>query len=151
MLFTTPVLHHKSTLGLYVPLSLRQLILSWFYTSSQHPGITKMYQSLRPFVFWSTLHADIISLVNSCHPCQLFKSASKQYGLLVSSLNSSTPFKNISVNILGPFNFTDIDADDFENDEFTYCLIIIYICTHWIELVPIYRVTARTVCLALDL
>ena len=150
MPFTTPVLHHRSTLGLYVPLSLRQPILSWFHTSAQHPGITKMYQSLRPLVYWSTLHADIISFVNSCHPCQLFKSTSKQYGLLVSSLNSSTPFKNIAIDILGPFTFTNIDEDDFENDESTYCLTIIDICTRWIELIPLHRVTALTVCSALD-
>jgi hypothetical protein len=54
---------------IYIPLSVRKIIVWWYHTYFQHPGITRMEATLRQNLTWPNLRKDVEAAVKKCHEC----------------------------------------------------------------------------------
>jgi hypothetical protein len=70
----------------YIPQSLRKMIVWWYHTYLQHPGITRMEATLRQNLTWPNLRKDVEAAVKNCHQCQIGKKVRKKYGNLPEKL-----------------------------------------------------------------
>jgi hypothetical protein len=52
---------------IYIPISLRKRIVSWYHTYLKHRGITRMEATLRQNLTCPILRKDVEAAVKSCH------------------------------------------------------------------------------------
>ncbi len=57
---------------IYVPLSLRERIISWYHQFLVHPGRTRMEATIRQNFTWPGLTPQVDNCCKTCHECQLF-------------------------------------------------------------------------------
>lgn len=100
-----------------IPKSLRLLILKEIHDG--HPGIVKMKQIARNYVWWETLESDIERTVQECVACRSQRSAPAP-APLHSWPWPEEPWARLNLDFLGPFNNK-------------YYLVIVDAHSKWIE------------------
>jgi hypothetical protein len=58
---------------MYILISLRKMIVWWYHSYLQHPGITRMESTLRKNLTWPNFRKDVEAVVNNCHEFQIGK------------------------------------------------------------------------------
>ncbi len=121
--------------------SLRNMAVSWYHQYLQHPGHSRLEETMRSMMYWKGMCATIRRYVKTCRSCQFNKRHSQKYGHLPLKLVITTPWRALCVDLIGPYTLKgqDVSCIDF------MCLTMINPATSWfkiVELPTVNRVTA---------
>lgn len=117
-----------------VPSKLQQQVLPELHQG--HPGIVRMKNLARSYVWWPGLDSDIEGLVMSCSQCQTVKSAPPK-APLHPWVWPSRPWERIHVDFAGPFQGRSF-------------FIVVDTHSKWPEVIPMSSTTASATVLELD-
>jgi len=101
---TCPLLYVPDSTSLGLSTTLRQSLLRECHESplAAHPGVKRMYASMRRQYFWPGLHTDVKAYVESCDLCRINKSGtSKPWGLLQPLPVPTGRWSDISMDFIG--------------------------------------------------
>ena len=106
---------------LVVPTALHARVLQWYHHYLQHPGISRLEETLIAVMYWPGLGADVKILVKSCKRCQKGKRRAWGYGKVPPKTPDQVPWRKICVDLIDPYTLKDQTGKivDF------MCLIII--------------------------
>jgi hypothetical protein len=65
---------------LVIPASLQHRAVSWYHHYLQHPGHSRLEETLRSMMYWKGMQHTIQKYVKSCRSCQVNKRHSQKYG-----------------------------------------------------------------------
>lgn len=112
-----------------IPRSLRELVLTEIHDG--HPGIVKMKQIARNYVWWENIDADIERVARECVACRELRPAPP-----AAPLHSwpwpAEPWSRLHLDFLGPFNNK-------------YFFVLIDAHSKWIEVEPVSTTSATIV------
>jgi hypothetical protein len=88
---------------IHIPQSLRKRILWWYNTYLQHPGKTRMEETLRQNLTWPNIRKDVEAAVKNCHECKIGKKVRNKYGDLPEKLaERPIAWDIVDVDLIGP-------------------------------------------------
>ena len=97
------VLSKNGELKIYVPETLALKVLEWYHSSLSHPSEERTYATISQHFHWKGIKNDVKHFVRSCHTCQVYKRAHKQYGLLPLSSPETIPWNTVQVDLIDPW------------------------------------------------
>jgi hypothetical protein len=91
-------------LQIVVPASLqpRVLHLEHFPRTAGHPGVTRMFRSLRKRYFWKSMSADVSETVRQCDVCARNRIKERRKTSPLKLFPASLPLEYVSIDLLGP-------------------------------------------------
>jgi hypothetical protein len=116
---------------LIIPASLQHRAVSWYHHYLQHPGHSRLEETIRSVMYWKGMRHTIRSYVKSCRSCQINKRHSQKYGHVPPKLVITTPWKALCVDLIGPYTLTGKDGSSID----FMCLTMIDPATSWFEIV----------------
>ena len=122
------------TSRIIVPETLRSRLVEWYHTMLVHPGVHRLYNTLRQHYTWPKMLTHIQQYTKRCKPCQLGKRGLKGYGEIPLKDVETEPWKDIAVDLSGPWQ-TVVDNKEVN----FHTLTIIDVFTGWVEIIPIYN------------
>jgi len=98
---TSPI---DSCVQVVVPRSLinRLLYLSHDPVLQGHPGITRMYDTLRQHFYWPLMYGDIEYYVATCRSCAKTRGTIRQHQAKLQLFRPNGPLEDVAVDLLGP-------------------------------------------------
>jgi hypothetical protein len=129
-----------------VPTVLRKPIIEWYHTNLCHPGFDRTEQTIRRNFTWKNLREDVRDHVKYCDACQRLKRHTKKYGHLPAKKAETKPWKQLCVDLIGPYKVQAADGKIHE----LLALTMIDPATSWFEIKEIPNKTAETVALLVD-
>ncbi len=92
----------------------RQAVM-WYHHYLQHPGHTRLEETMKAVIYWKGMRNSIRSISESCKSCQVNKRRTLKYGHLPSKIEISTPWEALCVDLVGPYTLKGLDrsAIDF--------------------------------------
>jgi hypothetical protein len=123
-----------------IPTSLCQQAVKWYHHYLQHPGHSRLEETMRSVMYWKGMHTTIQKNIKSCRPCQVNKRHSQKYGHLPPKLVITTPWKALCVDLIGPYTLKGRDGSRID----FICLTMINPATSWFEIVELPTVAQET-------
>jgi hypothetical protein len=123
-----------------IPTSLRRRTVSWYHHYLQHPGHLCLEGTMRFAMYWKGMGTTIRRYVKTCRSCQVNKKHSQKYGHLPPKLVIPTPWKELCVDLIGPYT---LEGKDSLRIDFM-CLAMINPATSWFKIVELPTVTQET-------
>ncbi len=123
-----------------IPTSLWHRAVSWYHHYRQHPGHSRLKETMRSVMYWKGMHTTIRKYIKSCRSCQVNKRHSRNYGHLPPKLVITTPWKALCVDLIGPYT---LRGKNSLNTDFM-CLTMIDPTTSWFEIVELPTVAQKT-------
>ena len=115
-----------------VPQALTKRLLEWYHTNLVHPGVERLYNTLRQHFTWPNMLEDIRQYTKKCGPCQKGKRGLRGYGKIPMKDVETAPWKDVAVDCSGPWK-----AYVNNKEVFFHTLTIMDVFTGWVEIVPI--------------
>ena len=84
-----------------IPEVHRGAVLNWYHYYLNHPGESRMENTIRQKLYWKGMTSDIKYFVKTCETCKKFKKSRQKYGQL--------PLKDVSQEIT-PWDVVHIDT-----------------------------------------
>ncbi len=124
---------------LIIPTSLQHRAVAWYHHYLQHPGHSRLKETMRSMMYWKGMHTTIQRYVKSCRSCQVNKRHSQKYGHVPPKLVIKTPWRALCVDLVGPYTLKGKDGSSID----CMCLTMINPATSWFKIVelPTVRVT----------
>ncbi len=122
----------EKTSRIIVPATLTKRLMEWYHTNLIHPGVNRLYNTLRQHFTWPNMLNDIRAYIKVCGPCQKAKRGLKGYGKVPLKDPETEPWKDIAVDLSGPWK-----AYVNDKEVFFHSLTIMDVFTGWVEIVPI--------------
>ena len=118
---------------LVIPKSLQRRAVEWFHHYLQHPGTTRLEETLRGSMYWKGMRTTVRSYVKNCKKCQRNKRKEKKFGKLPTKQVVDTPWHTLCVDLIGPYTIKGKDKTvlDF------MCLTMIDPASGWFEVVQL--------------
>lgn len=138
---TTEIDSQTGKQRIIVPKSLRQRLMEWYHTTLVHPGIDRLHNTLRQHYVWPNMHRQLKDFIKNCDACQRGKRGGKGRGLLPPKDPETEPWKDIAVDLAGPWEAT-VNNKKMQFHTFT----IIDVFTGWVEIIPIDNKEMGTIC-----
>jgi len=128
---TEVLVKHKSRL--VIPKVLRVRALQWYHRYLQHPGISRLEETLVTVMYWSGLRADVRRHVKFCDRCQKGNQRAWQYGHVPPKIADQVPWQKVCADLIGPYTIKGLDGKikDF------MCLTMIDPATGWFEIIEL--------------
>jgi hypothetical protein len=123
-----------------IPTSLRQRAVKWYHHYLQHPGHSRLEETMRSVMYWKGMRTTIPKYAKSCRSCQVNKRHSQKYGHLPPKLVITTPCKVLCVDLISPYTLKGKDRSSID----FMCLTMINPATSWFEIVELPTVTQQT-------
>ena len=118
---------------LIIPKTLQTRAVAWYHHYLQHPGHTRLEETLRAAMYWKNLRVDVRSFVKTCKSCQVNKKKKLKYGKLPPKLVVDTPWECLCVDLIGPYTLRGKDGTEID----FMCLTMIDPATSWFEMVEL--------------
>ena len=118
---------------LVIPKSLQHRAVSWYHHYLQHPGHTRLEETMRAAMDWKGMRTTIRSYVKKCHACQTNKRRKLKYGKLPTKIAITTPWEALCVDLVGPYTLKGKDGTQID----FMCLTMIDPATSWFEIVEL--------------
>jgi hypothetical protein len=99
---------HEGKLVIPKPLQRRATI--WYHHYLQHPGHTRLEETIKAAIYWTGMSTTIRYITKSCKTCQINKKLSLKYGHLPSKIVICTPWEALCVNLIGPYTLKGKEA-----------------------------------------
>ncbi len=126
---------------LIIPASLRHRAVSWYHHYLQHPGHSRLKETMRSMMYWKGMRNAIQQYINSCRSCQINKRHSQKYGHVLPKLARMTPWRALCVDLIGPYTLKGKNGSSID----FMCLTMIDPATSWFKIVELPTVTKPTV------
>ena len=127
----TSVFCHKGKL--VVPRSLQHRAVSWYHHYLQHPGNTRLEETIKAAMYWKDMRSTVRSYVKKCRSYQVNKRRSQKYGKLPTKLAIITPWEAVCVDLIGPYTLRGKDKTEID----FMCLTMIDPASSWFEIVEL--------------
>ncbi|CAG7826903.1 unnamed protein product [Allacma fusca] len=123
----------------WVPFKLIPTIIAYYHseTISGHMGISKTYKRIEERFYWKCMRKDIFNFVKNCIICQKTKAARTHKIGIGSSPIVSTPWENVSCDLLGPY----VKG----RKGYKYLLVVTCYATKYVELFGLRAATAANI------
>jgi hypothetical protein len=86
-----------------IPSVLQRRAVEWYHTILMHPGETRMELTMAQHYYWKGMRNTINDVCKTCKTCQSTKSRYKKYGLLPEKEAEITPWKQVCIDLIGPY------------------------------------------------
>jgi hypothetical protein len=86
-----------------IPKPRRVCAIKWYHHYLQHPGHTRLKETMNAAMYWKGMHTTIRSLTKSCRSCQINKRWNLKYGHLPPKTVITSPWKCLCVSLIGPY------------------------------------------------
>ncbi len=123
-----------------IPASLRSRAVSWYHHYLQHPGHLCLDEMMRSVIYWKGMRTTTQRYVKTCKSCQVNKRHSQKYGHIWPKLVTTTPWKALCVDLIGPCTLKGQDGSSID----FMCLTMINPTTSWFEIVELPTVDLVT-------
>jgi hypothetical protein len=125
---------------LIIPASLQHRAGSWYHHYLQHPGHSRLKETVRFVMYWKGMRRTIGSYVKSYRSFQVNKRHSQKYGHVPPKLVITTPWETLCVDLISPYTLNGKDGSiiDF------MCLIMIDPATSWFKMVELPNLQRET-------
>ena len=133
-------IYHKG--WLIIPKPLQWHAVMWYHHYLQHPGHTRLEETMKAGIYWKGMRNTIRSITKSCKTCQVNKK--RTHGPLPSKNVISTPWEALCVNLVGPYTLKGKDGSSID----FMALTMIDPASSWfkvVELLPIMQLMTKTV------
>ena len=130
----TEVLVYDKTRLVVPSTDLQTRIVQWYHHYLQHPGHTRLEETISAVMYWPSIRATVRAHVKRCDRCQLGKKRRRQYGKLPSKIAEVVPWRSVCVDCIGPYTLKDKTGTvilDF------MCLTMIDPATGWFEIIEL--------------
>jgi hypothetical protein len=114
----------------------------WYHHYLQHPGHTRLKETMKSVIYWKGMRSIIRSKMKSCKTCQVKKKRTQKYGHLPSKIMISTLWEALCVNLVGPYTRKGKDGSSID----FMALTMIDPASSWfkiVELPTIYRLITK--------
>lgn len=118
---------------LVIPKKLQSRVIQWYHHWLQHPGHTRLEETIRSTMTWSGMRNQIRRHVKSCRKCQMNKRRPLKYGKLPTKLVESNPWEALCVDLVGPYTLKAKDGTEID----FMCLTMIDPASSWFEIVEL--------------
>ena len=125
------VLVHDDT-RMVIPKSLQKRAVAWYHHYLQHPGHTRLEETISATMYWKSMRTDIRSHVKKCSICQKSKVRRQKFGKLPTKLAITRPWEVLCVDLIGPYTVKVKGADGTVID--FMCLTMIDPASGWFEI-----------------
>ena len=131
-----------------VPRSLRPRVLhlEHYPKSIGHPGVTKMFATMRQRYFWRNMYKDVEETIRQCTPCAKNRVQERKRVSLMKLFPANEPLEFVAIDILGPLpktahgnRFLLVISDRFSKltrtipmRTTTALAVAKAFCTHWV-------------------
>jgi hypothetical protein len=105
----------------------------WYHHFLQHPGHTRLKETMKAVIYWKGMRNTIRSKTKSCKTCQVNKKRTQKYGHLPPKIVISTPWVALCVDFVGPYTLTGKDGSSID----FMALIMIDLASSWFEVVEL--------------
>lgn len=120
------------TSRIIVPRTLTKRLMEWYHVHLVHPGVDRLYYTLRQHFTWPGMLKEIRAYIKKCGPCQKGKRGMRGYGKIPLKDPETEPWKDVAVDLSGPWKaYVDNEEVNF------HTLTIIDVFTNWVEIIPI--------------
>ena len=113
-----------------IPTSLQKWVVAWYHHYVQHPGNTRLEETLCLSMYWKGLRNTVQSHVKKCHSCQVNKHRNHKYGKLPAKLAITTPWEALCVDLIGPHTLKGKDKTEIDS----MCITMIGSATSWVKI-----------------
>eukprot|EP00804_Cyclotella_cryptica_P010649 CCRYP_005464-RA/>CCRYP_005464-RA protein AED:0.15 eAED:0.23 QI:0/0/0/1/0/0/5/0/569 len=86
-----------------IPKDLQHRAVSWYHHYLQHPGHTRLEETLRAAMYWKGMRNTVRKYVKNCHACQVNKRHKHKYGKLPTKFAITNPWDVLCVDLIGPY------------------------------------------------
>ncbi len=97
-----------------IPAPLQHRAVSWYHLYLQHPGHSRLEETMRSVMYWKGMRRTIQSYVKSCRSCQVNKRYSQKYGKVPPKLVITTPWNALCVDLIGPYTLNGKDGSSID-------------------------------------
>jgi hypothetical protein len=94
---------------LVIPKPFQGRAVKWYYHYLQHPGHTRLEETMNTAMYWEGMRTAIRSLTKSCKSCQVNKRRSQKYGHLPPKTVYTIPWECLCVDLIGPYTLKGKD------------------------------------------
>ena len=123
----------KDGTRLVIPPKLQLRAVSWYHHYLQHPGHTRLEETLSDTMYWKNMRSTIRKHVRNCSTCQKSKVRRQKYGKLPTKRAIVKPWEALCVDLIGPYTLLGADGSAVE----FMCLTMIDPATSWFEMVEL--------------
>jgi hypothetical protein len=120
-----------------IPVALQHRAVSWYHHYLQHPGHTRLEETLRAAMYWKGMRNTIRKFVKNCRKCQVNKRQKHKYGKLPTKLVITNPWEVLCVDLIGPYTLRGKDGTEID----FMCLTMIDPASSWFEIVELPVIT----------
>jgi len=124
----TEVLADKN-LRLFLPKELRKRAVQWYHHYLQHPGYTRLDETLCHVFTWPDMRAMVRSHVKQCQSCQ-FNKRRLQYGHVPPKTIIRKPWEALCIDLIGPYTLKGKDGEEID----FMCLTMIDPASSWFKM-----------------
>ena len=114
-----------------LPSALHQDATAWYHFVLGHVGIQRLIKSLNSFCYIEGLKKKVEEFVLTCESCQKNKNQGPGYGHLPPREDTSVPWNEVAVDLIGPWPIQVAGVGDLE----VFALTVIDTCTTLAELI----------------
>jgi len=118
---------------LVIPNPLQRRATIWYHYYLQHPGHTRLEETMKAAIYWKGMRTTIRSITKSCKTCQINKKQSLKYGHHPPKQVISTPWEALCVDLIGPYTLKGKDSSSID----FMALTMIDPASSWLEVVEL--------------
>ncbi len=116
-----------------IPASRQHRAVSWYHHYLQHPGFSRLEETMRSVMYWKGMQRTIRSYVKSCRSCPVNKRHSQKCGHVPPNLVIMPPWEALCVDLIGPYTLNGKDGSSID----FMCLTMIDPATSWFKIVEL--------------
>jgi hypothetical protein len=113
-----------------IPKFLQRRAVSWYHHYLQHPGHTRIEETLHAAMYRKGMRNTIRSHVKNCRTCQVNQQHKHKYGILPTQLVITNPWETLCVDLIGPYTLKGKDGIEI----YFMCLTMIDPASRWFEI-----------------
>ena len=122
---------------LVIPKPLQRRTTMWYHHYLQHPGHTRLEETMKAAIYWTGMRITIRFITKSCKTCQVNKKRSLKYGHLPSKIVICIPWEALCVDLIGPYTLKGKDGSSID----FMALTMIDLASSWLEVVELPTIT----------
>jgi len=128
---------------LVIPKPLQRRATIWSHHYCQHPGHTRLEETMKAAIYWKGMCITIRSITKSCTTCQVNKKRSLNYGHLPSKIVRCIPWEALCVDLIGPYTLKGKDGSSINFMALTMIDLDRFQHFELVELPTIYRLVTK--------
>jgi hypothetical protein len=99
---------------LVIPKPLQVCAVKWCHHYLQHPGHTRLKETMNAAMYWKNMRTTIRSLTKSCRSCQINKRQSHRCGHLPPKTVITNPWEYLCVDLIGSYTLKGKDNSQID-------------------------------------